>query len=135
MPTDEQIEAAAMAVAGLEQCGGDIDGKRTLCDNPKLGDQIIDPCYCRVIALAALSAAEAQEVKPRVKSLVWEKLSENHYRAAAPFFGNFRVERYSKDWQANWSVPGYCASFVEGDFPTMEAAKAAVEARILGALE
>lgn len=68
-------------------------------------------------------------------NLVWEDLDGYAWRATAPLFGSFRVERYSNGpWQALWSVPGYCAAFVDGGFATAEDAKQAIEARIRAAL-
>ena len=71
----------------------------------------------------------------RVRELAWEQLGERAWRAPSPLFGSFRVERYGdRLWQALWSVPGICDTFVEGDFATADDAKQAIQARILSAL-
>lgn len=76
------------------------------------------------------------DLHPKVKALEWEKLSDNCYRAKAPLFGNLRVETYGgKTWLSQWSVPGYCDSFVDGDFHSADEAKAATEARVLACLD
>lgn len=78
------------------------------------------------------------DVKPvavKVKPLAWEQLGDRAWRAPSPLFGSFRVERYGGSaWQALWSVPGYCDTFVDGDFATAEDAMEAIEARIMAAL-
>lgn len=75
----------------------------------------------------------------RVKPLEWVNLGGYTYRTAAPLFGSLRIESYSDTgWSALYSVPGYCDTFVEGEFPTVAAAMEAVQAehdrRILSAL-
>ncbi len=63
--------------------------------------------------------------------LGWEKLSETCYRAPAPFFGSFRVEaRGEGRFDALWSVPGHCDTYVPGPFATAGAAMRAVEGRM-----
>jgi hypothetical protein len=63
-----------------------------------------------------------------IKPLIWEHLGGDHYRAMCPLFGNLRIERYGGDYMVNWSVPGYCASFIEGEFDTFAAAVEATQA-------
>jgi len=85
-------------------------------------------------AEAERDAALAGVVK--VKPLVWEKLGERAWRAPSPFFGSFRVECYGGGpWQALWSVPGFCDTFVDGDFAGPDDAKQAIDARIRAALQ
>ena len=68
-------------------------------------------------------------------ALKWTAYGDACWIAPAPLFGSFRVEHYGNEkWQALWSVPGYCAAFVEGDFATADDAKAAIEARVRAAL-
>lgn len=59
--------------------------------------------------------------------LQWEALGGGHFRAPCPLFGNIRIEQYSSGHIVVWSVPGYCASFVDGDFPSEEEAMEAAE--------
>lgn len=85
-------------------------------------------------AEAERDAAMAGAVK--VKPLVWEQLGDRAWRAPSPFFGSFRVECYGDGpWQALWSVPGFCGTFVDGDFTTPDDAKRAIDARIRAALQ
>jgi hypothetical protein len=83
-------------------------------------------------------------IGPRIVApLVWEALdsSGGYFRAAAPLFGTIRIERLGVDrpFFVSWSVPGFCAAFIKGEFPTVEAAKAAAQAdyaaRIIAALD
>lgn len=63
-----------------------------------------------------------------VKPLVWEKLSDNCYRAKLPLIGNLRVETYGGDeWFILWSIPGYCETFTPGTFKNADDAKAAAQ--------
>ena len=63
---------------------------------------------------------------PQVKALVWEKLQNGDYRAAAPLFGSVRIECYAADeFVVLWSVPGFCDTVVAGTFLTANDAKAA----------
>lgn len=62
-----------------------------------------------------------------IKPLIWERLGGDHYRAKCPLFGNLRIERYGGDFMVNWSVPGYCNSFIEGEFATLSAAAEATQ--------
>lgn len=71
----------------------------------------------------------------KVKPLAWEQLGDRAWRAPSPFFGSFRVECYGGPWQALWSVPGFCDTFVDGDFTTPDDAKRAIDARIRAALQ
>jgi len=85
-------------------------------------------------AEAERDAAMAWAVK--VKPLVWEKLGDRAWRAPSPFFGSFRVECYGGGpWQALWSVPGFCDTFVDGDFAGPDDAKQAIDARICAAIQ
>lgn len=78
---------------------------------------------------AERDAALAGQVK--VKPLVWEQLGDRAWRAPSPLFGSFRVECYGgRPWQALWSVPGFCDTFVDGNFETADDAMMAIEARI-----
>ena len=82
-----------------------------------------------------LDAARSERVKP----LEWEDLGDRCHRAKAPLFGSIRAEAYGSGvYYVNWSVPGYCDTFVEGGFGSLKAAKAAAQAdyerRILSAL-
>jgi hypothetical protein len=84
-------------------------------------------------------AADALAGRVRVKPLVWERLGGGNYRAKAPLFGNIRIEGWSSGkWNVAWSVPGFCDTFTDGDFPTLEAAQAAAQAdfadRIMAAI-
>lgn len=73
-----------------------------------------------------------------VKPLEWELLGGDSWRASALFFGSFRVENFASGYIVLWSAPGISDTFIEGRWPTAEAAKAAAEAdyrqRILSAL-
>ncbi len=72
----------------------------------------------------------------KVKPLVWEQLGDRAWRAPSPFFGSFRVECYGDGpWQALWSVPVFCGTFVDGDFAGPDDAKRAIDARIRAALQ
>lgn len=62
-----------------------------------------------------------------IKPLIWEHLGGDHYRAMCPLFGNLRIERYSGDFMVNWSVPGFCDSFIKGEFETLSAAVEATQ--------
>ncbi len=62
-----------------------------------------------------------------IKPLNWEHLGGDHYRAKCPLFGNLRIERYGGDFMVNWSVPGFCDSFIEGEFKTLSAATEATQ--------
>ncbi|WP_395543416.1 hypothetical protein [Neotabrizicola sp. sgz301269] len=92
--------------------------------------------YCQMQRRAEAAEAELARRGQGVQvNLVWEDLDGYAWRATAPLFGSFRVERYGNGpWQALWSVPGYCATFVDGGFATAEDAKQAIEARIRAAL-
>lgn len=72
----------------------------------------------------------------KVKPLVWETLDgSNCHRWKSPLFGYVRIERYGEGpWHVLWSAPGYCDSFVEGDFADFDTARVAAEARIRAAL-
>ena len=84
----------------------------------------------------AAAMLRACKGRARVKLLEWTAYGDCCWITPAPLFGSFRVEHYGNEkWQALWSVPGYCASFVNGDFATADDAKAAIEARILAALD
>lgn len=53
------------------------------------------------------------------------------WHAPAPLFGRIRVEDYGSGlWLVNYSVPGFCDTFVEGEFPSAEQAKAAAQERV-----
>ena len=68
-------------------------------------------------------------------ALKWTAYGDACWIATAPLFGSFRVEHYGNErWQALWSVPGYSATFVDGDFAAADDAKAAIEARARAAL-
>jgi hypothetical protein len=57
--------------------------------------------------------------------LDWECLDPDYcHRAPAPLFGNIRVERHGakRGWSVNWSVSGYSASLIAGEWPDAEAA-------------
>ncbi len=65
--------------------------------------------------------------------LNWECLDPDYcHRAPAPLFGNIRVERHgsTRGWSVNWSVPGYSASLIAGEWPDAEAAKRAAETHV-----
>lgn len=76
----------------------------------------------------------------RVKPLAWEDLGAkgNFSRAKSPLFGTIRVENYGDCFTVAYSVPGFSDTFTPGEFPSIEAAKAAAqadyEARICAAL-
>jgi len=133
-PTSAEVEAAAAAIRDWSR---------------QVGLRTAEQVACAVLAAArkARVATAPQEPTPeaveraavRVKPLEWEHLGGNTYRAAAPLFGNLRVERYGTgNWHAAWSVPGSTYAFVEGEFPSHAAAMAAAQAeydrRILSAL-
>lgn len=85
--------------------------------------------------LREADAELARRGQVQVKPLVWEQLGEKAWRAPSPLFGTFRVECYGgRPWQALWSVPGFCDTFVEGEFATTDDAKQAIESRIRAAL-
>lgn len=65
--------------------------------------------------------------------LNWECLhADVAHRAPAPLFGSIRVERrHSRaGWEVNWSVPGYSARLIEGEWPDADAAMRAAEAHV-----
>lgn len=76
----------------------------------------------------------------RVKPLEWENYGTTAV-AVAPLFGRLRVDPYGSggNWIVSFSVPGYSNTFTEGEWPTLEAAKAAAqadyEARVLACLK
>lgn len=77
---------------------------------------------------------------PKVKPLVWEKLSERHYRCNMGGALNWRCESYqSGEWFLGYSVPGYSDQLIKGEWKTADEAKAVAQAhhdaRILSALE
>lgn len=68
--------------------------------------------------------------------LQWECLHEERcFRAPAPLFGSIRVERFSlaDKWEVLWSVPGYCATLIEGEWPNADAAKEVAETHVKAA--
>jgi hypothetical protein len=73
------------------------------------------------------------------KPLVWEHLGGDHHRAPCPLFGNLRVECYSNKFIVVWSVPGFCDTFVPGEFSSADEAKLAAqkeyERRLLAVLK
>lgn len=85
-------------------------------------------------ALARVTAERDAAVVWRVKPLEWEALGDRFWRAQSPLFGSFRVECYGDTWQALWSVPGYCDTFVHGNFASADDAMAAIDAHYLAAL-
>lgn len=125
-----ELEAQA---AALRACVAGFEKDRDLWREAKEAVEIdVDREYKRATAAEAELARRGQGVQV---NLVWEDLDGYAWRATAPLFGSFRVERYSNGpWQALWSVPGYCAAFVDGGFATAEDAKQAIEARIRAAL-
>ena len=69
-------------------------------------------------------------------ALAWEQLSEKCYRTRAPFFGSFRVEAYGDGgFEALWSVPGTCDTFVDGPFASAAEAMRAIEEKVAADLE
>jgi hypothetical protein len=78
------------------------------------------------------------ELNVSVKPLEWKDLGFGFLVAQAPLFGNIRVEHYGDEFTVSYSIPGYSNTFAEGEFFTVEKAKAAAEAeyerRILSAL-
>jgi hypothetical protein len=62
-----------------------------------------------------------------IRPLNWEHLGGDHYRAMCPLFGSLRIERYGGDFMVNWSVPGFCDSFIKGEFETLTAAVEATQ--------
>lgn len=75
----------------------------------------------------------------RVKPLGWDDMGGDFARAAAPLFGNIRVEKYSDNFTVAWSVPGFTDTLTDGEWATFADAKAAAQAdytaRICAALE
>lgn len=65
----------------------------------------------------------------QVKPLEFEQIFSNGYRAKAPLFGHIRVEGYGDDWVVQWSVPGFCDTFVHGEFEGPEAAMKAAQTK------
>ncbi|WP_420010617.1 hypothetical protein [Tateyamaria sp.] len=64
---------------------------------------------------------------PCIKPLLWEPLGMRQFKAKAPLFGNIRIEKWGSKLNVLWSVPGLCASFIDGDFPDEDTAKAAAQ--------
>lgn len=62
-----------------------------------------------------------------VKPLEWRDQGYGDFVAAAPLLGNIRVEHSGKDFCVSYSIPGFSAPFVNGDFPSPEEAKKAAE--------
>ena len=66
-------------------------------------------------------------------------MSPEDYKAEAPLFGKFWIQKYKDRFDVFWSVTAYSDSFIPDRFPTLEAAKAAVQAKyekaILACLE
>jgi len=112
-------------------CGGDCitygyarDGKSIGCAD----------CGVRIVryhgqihdTVDRLAEAWNDRTPTQVKPLVWEKLQNGDYRAAAPLFGSVRIECYAADeFVVLWSVPGFCDTVVAGTFLTANDAKAA----------
>lgn len=98
---------------------------------------VMYPCYHGVhhITPPADAHTALQQVREaarvdgwKVKPLVWDDRGAVS-KAAAPFFGSFRVENYGgRIWEAVWSVPGYSDQLFPGEFFSAKAAKEAVEA-------
>lgn len=64
----------------------------------------------------------------RGRKLIWENLDNDTYRCRAPFFGNFRIEKYGSKYHVTWSAPGYSSDLIEDPFDTVEDAKGAMQA-------
>lgn len=64
-PTEEEIEAAAIAVRSADNCGLNLKGEHVFCDDTRLADQKdgygnnlrCNVCQCKIMAKAALTAA------------------------------------------------------------------------------
>ena len=68
--------------------------------------------------------------------LEWETLDPDFaFVAPAPLFGIIRVERYGtgEPWEINYSVPGYCAKLVDGQWPSAASAKLVAEELVAAA--
>jgi hypothetical protein len=68
--------------------------------------------------------------------LEWRTLNPDFaFVAPAPLFGSIRVERYGTDepWEINYSVPGYCAKLVDGQWPSAASAKLGAEELVAAA--
>lgn len=65
----------------------------------------------------------------QVKPLKFEQIFTNGWRAPAPLFGHIRLEKYGSDWVVQWSVPGFCDAFVEGEFDDLQDAMDAAQTK------
>lgn len=85
-------------------------------------------------ALPAILRTDPSILRGMVKPLVWEKLSERHYRYMVNGKLSWRCEAYvSGEWYLTYSVPGYCDTLIDGKWATIEAAQSAANAHNVAA--
>lgn len=110
-------------------------------DCPIHGEPTTGQICARIRELDAEVAALREARGVRVKPLMWEAFGTMAFIAQAPLFGRLRVEQFGRGntWTVCFSVPGYCDTFLAGEWADADAAKAAAQAdyerRILAALE
>lgn len=68
-----------------------------------------------------------EDIVPKIKPLVFVKVSDMGWLAEAPLFGRIHIEKRGKTWESIWSCPGYSDTFAEGEFDTADAAKVATQ--------
>lgn len=136
MRTPEELDALQERLLSRDKSRHGYSGHPLYNRDGPEAAEAITALRARVAELEAQAAEAELARRGQVQvNIVWEDLDGYAWRATAPLFGSFRVERYSNGpWQALWSVPGYCAAFVDGGFATAEDAKQAIEARIRAAL-
>ncbi|MBW3243304.1 hypothetical protein KUV57_11410 [Epibacterium sp. DP7N7-1] len=132
---DQEIGGVMVTLAALCLAAGE--------DMHAAGEKELARVWTKVEKIRAKQAAKPkhsplpEHVPDRGYRFLWECLSpETCYRAEAPLFGNIRVERNGtkKLWSVNWSVPGYSASLINGDWPDAHSAMGAAEHHVRVAL-
>ena len=77
----------------------------------------------------AILAALPAMIEAGIPDLVWEWYSNHCYVHKVTESYSIRLQsNFDGSWIVEWSVPGYCATFIEGVFPSLAAAKAAANA-------
>lgn len=132
---DQEIGGVMVTLAALCLAAGE--------DMHAAGEKELARVWTKVERIRAKQAAKPkhsplpEHVPDRGMRLTWECLSPDCcYRSEAPLFGNIRVERNGVNdlWSVNWSVPGYSATLVEGEWPDAHSAMGAAERHVHGAL-
>jgi len=98
---------------------------------PILFDRVVRDRIAGYTLYTAAQIADAfiYALPDMIPDLVWEELSERHYRVIMAEEMSWRCESYTDGrWFLTWSVPGYCDTLIQGEWDTAEQAKAAANA-------